>query len=334
MGNLKNIFKTLNRPEKIFIFSFFVISIFTILIELLSIALIPLIFSSLLDFDTGNVFLDKISNLISENANNKFIFILILIVLIFFFKALFLYGAKIFEVVTYKRIRLRLSELLLNNNLNLDLLEIQKDTPATKFWKMSIIMNLVSVIDSIVHLTRNLGYFIVIFLFLVYYGGSNILFMFFALVFFTFIFYLFFSKLIKKTGEIANTAKKERVNSLQNIMNGVKEIFIFNKFKYFSDEYKEYNIKFEKHAQKNILIANIPIQFIEFFGIFFICLFSLQLYSSGIASEKLLAIISVLAYGGIRLIAILKISMTHFNNYKSNTYVISVILNELKKKNS
>ena len=55
MGNVKNIFKTLNRSEKILIFSFFVISIFQILIELLSIALIPLVFSALLDFDTGNV---------------------------------------------------------------------------------------------------------------------------------------------------------------------------------------------------------------------------------------------------------------------------------------
>jgi len=48
--------------------------------------------------------------------------------------------------------------------------------------------------------------------------------------------------------------------------------------------------------------------------------------------EKIISIISVLAYGGLRLLGILKMCIVRINNYKKNSFVINVILNELQKR--
>ena len=64
----------------------------------------------------------------------------------------------------------------------------------------------------------------------------------------------------------------------------------------------------------------------------FICLFTLKLYTDDIQVEKIISIISVfILYGGIRLLGVLKMCIVRINSYKKNSFVINVILNELKK---
>ena len=153
-------------------------------------------------------------------------------------------------------------------------------------------------------------------------------------MFFTVIFYLFLSKNIKETGRLANLARKNKLNIIQNIMNGIKDIFILNKFNFFKNKFKKFIEESESNFQKNIIVTSIPIYFLEFIGILFICLFAMKLNNSGISSEKIISIISVLAYGGIRLIGTLKLSLVQINSYKTNSFITSVVLEELRKKNN
>ena len=195
-----NLFKILNKTEKITFLIILFFSSFSIFIELLSISSIPIFFSSLLDFKTENNLIDSVINWISINTENNFMFIITSIVIIFLIKSLILYFIKVYEIIVYKRIRLRLSELLLNNYLSLNLSDIQKDTPATRIWKVDIINNLVSVIDNTINLFRNFGYIFIIFIFFIYFAGSEILYLFLGLLTFASLFYIFFSRLIKKSG--------------------------------------------------------------------------------------------------------------------------------------
>ncbi len=329
-----NLFKILNSRERTSLLLLFILSIIIIFIELVTISSIPVLFSQLLNFKTNNEIFDQIINYISYNSNDSFYFIIGAIIIIFFLRSLFLYVAKIFEFIVFKRIRLRLSEYLLGNFLSSNLIIIQNDTPANKIWKMEIINNLAGVVDDIITLLKNFGFIFVIFLFFLSYVGVQIVYFFGALIFFTLIFYLFFSNLIKKIGALTDIASKNKINVIQNIMNGIKDIFILNKFNFFKNQFKKFNLEYEKNTQKSVIIHNIPIYFLEFIGILFICLFTLKLYIDDVQVEKIISIISVLAYGGIRLVGVLKMCIVRINSYKKNSFVINVILEELKKRNN
>ena len=331
-SKILNLFEILASKEKLLLLFLFIISIGVIIIELITLTSIPILFSQLLDFRTDNKIIDSIIDKISIKSVNNFSFVMYGIIIIFFFRSLFLYLAKIFEFIVYKRIRLRLSKTLLGNFLGSNLIEIQKDTPATKIWKMEIVNNLVGVLSNIITLIKNIFYILVIFIFLLSYMGGEISYFFLTLVSFTGIFYLFFANLIKKTGAKTQLAAKNKINTLQNIMNGIKDIFILNKFVFFKDQFKKFNTEYEKNSQKNLIINNFPVFFIEFIGIVFVCLFTVKLHNSGLSVAKIISIIGVLTYGGMRLIALIKGCLIQFNGYKTDSFVISVVLNELVKK--
>ncbi len=327
-----NLFEILILKEKLFLLFLLFLSISVIFIELLTLSSIPILFSQLLNFKTEHEILDDIINIIKVNSDNNFLLTLYLITFFFFLRSLFLYIAKIFEFIIFKRIRIRLSSLILENFLNSNLSEIQKDTPATKMWKMEIINNLVGVTENLLTLIKSFGLMLMIFIFLVFYAGTDIIYFFITLIFFTGIFYFIFSKFIKKTGALADLATKNKLNIIQNIMNGIKDIFILNKFIFFKKNFQRFIEEHERNLQKNTIITNLPIYFLEFIGVLFICLFTISLHKSGMSVEKIISIISVLAYGGLRLIATLKLSITQINAYKKNSFVINVVLLELRKK--
>ena len=258
-SKILNLFEILASKEKLLLLFLFIISIGVIIIELITLTSIPILFSQLLDFRTDNKIIDSIIDKISIKSVNNFSFVMYGIIIIFFFRSLFLYLAKIFEFIVYKRIRLRLSKTLLGNFLGSNLIEIQKDTPATKIWKMEIVNNLVGVLSNIITLIKNIFYILVIFIFLLSYMGGEISYFFLTLVSFTGIFYLFFANLIKKTGAKTQLAAKNKINTLQNIMNGIKDIFILNKFVFFKDQFKKFNTEYEKNSQKNLIINNFPV---------------------------------------------------------------------------
>ena len=173
-SKILNLFEILASKEKLLLLFLFIISIGVIIIELITLTSIPILFSQLLDFRTDNKIIDSIIDKISIKSVNNFSFVMYGIIIIFFFRSLFLYLAKIFEFIVYKRIRLRLSKTLLGNFLGSNLIEIQKDTPATKIWKMEIVNNLVGVLSNIITLIKNIFYILVIFIFLLSYMGGEI----------------------------------------------------------------------------------------------------------------------------------------------------------------
>ena len=156
-NNVLNLSKILTSKEKGFLLFLLILSIIVIFIELLTLSSIPILFSQLLNFEMDNKILKQLVNKITINTGNNFLPFLYIITFLFFLRSIFLYLAKILETVIFKRIRLRLSFLLIRNFLNSNLAEVQKDTPATKIWKMEIINNLVGVIENILTLIKGLG---------------------------------------------------------------------------------------------------------------------------------------------------------------------------------
>ena len=164
-SKIKNIIKILEKRELVFLFIILLLSSFGMIFEFLSIASIPLFFSTLFDLDLKIDFLKRILNF-NTTSLSSINYILFFILIIFFLKASFLFFLKIFEFVVYKRIRLRLSKILIEKYIKPDFNSELRDTSATKIWKLEIINNLSALIENSILILRNSAYiFIIIFFF-------------------------------------------------------------------------------------------------------------------------------------------------------------------------
>ena len=327
-----NTIKILNRNELINIFLILIFSCIGILLEFLSLSAIPIFFSGLLGsgLEDGN-FISKIKNLniaFFNDLNN----ILIFIVLIFFFKSTFLYLVQIFEFTVFKRIRLRLCDVLIKKYIKPDFnLEI-KDSAATQIWKIEIINNFSAVLENFGSLIRNIGYIFAIILFLVLYSSTIVIYFIFGLFIFVFSYYFLFSKKIKKTGQLSDLGRKDKVHTIQDIINGIKDINILKRFDYYLQQFKLSNIRLEKYTQKNLIISRFPFYYLEFFGVLIVVSFFFFLSNQNFNTTEILISISILAYGGLRIIGLIRTSITNLNFCKKSSFVIGVLFDEFNEK--
>ncbi len=146
------------------------------------------------------------------------------------------------------------------------------------------------------------------------------------------IYYSLVSKKLKKTGELADLGKKDKINIIQDIINGIKDINILKRFNFFLEKFKTSNITFEKYTQKNLVLSNLPVFYLEFFGVLIIVLFFLYLNSNNLKTIEIISSISVIAYAGIRIVGLLKTCLYSFSFYKKSSFIIEVLFNEFFKK--
>jgi ABC-type multidrug transport system fused ATPase/permease subunit len=327
-----NLIKILNKNEIINISLLFIFSCIGILFEFLSLSAIPIFFSGFLGtgLEATN-FISKITNLnpaFFNDLNNAFIFIL----LIFFFKSTFLYLVRIFEFSVFKRIKLRLCDILIKKYIKPDFNLELKESAATQIWKIQIINNFAAVIENFSSFVRNISYTFAIILFLILYSSIFVISFFLCLFIIVYLYYFLFSKKIKKTGQLSDLASKDKVNIINDIINGVKDINIFKRYDYYLQKFKLSNITLEKYAQKNLIISKFPFYYLEFFGVIIVISFFFFLLSQKINTTEILISISILAYGGLRIIGLTKASMNDLNFCKKSSFVIGVLFNEFNEK--
>ena len=330
-SKIKNIIKILEKRELVFLFIILLLSSFGMIFEFLSIASIPLFFSTLFDLDLKIDFLKRILNF-NTTSLSSINYILFFILIIFFLKASFLFFLKIFEFVVYKRIRLRLSKILIEKYIKPDFNSELRDTSATKIWKLEIINNLSALIENSILILRNSAYIFIIIFFLIFFSNKQVIYFIFFLFLFVIIYYSLVSKKLKKTGELADLGKKDKINIIQDIINDLKDINILKRFNFFLEKFKTSNITFEKYTQKNLVLSNLPVFYLEFFGVLIIVLFFLYLNSNNLKTIEIISSISVIAYAGIRIVGLLKTCLYSFSFYKKSSFIIEVLFNEFFKK--
>lgn len=331
-STILNIIKLLNKNEIINISLILVLSCIGVLLEFLSLSTIPIFFSGLFGtgLEDGN-FISKITNFnkaFFNDLNN----ILIFIVLIFFFKSTFLYLLQIFEFSVFKRIRLRLCDILIKKYIKPDFNLELKDSAATQIWKIQIINNFSAVIENFGSLVKNTGYVFAIILFLVLYSSTIVLYFIFGLFIFVYLYFFLLSKKIKKTGQLSDLGRKDKMQTIHDIINGIKDINIFKKYDYYLQKFKLSNITLEKYTQKNLIISKFPFYYLEFLGVLIVVSFFFFLSSQNINTTEILISISILAYGGLRVIGLTRTSISNLNFCKTSSFVIGVLFDEFNEK--
>ena len=116
------------------------LSIISIILEGLSISTIPLFFKSLfIDLEIDNTLINSLlkysGEIVSNNITNVFLFVIFL----FFFKSIFSFFLITIEFVFLKRLRLKISNILIEKFINSDLMNNYKESSATKIWKIELV---------------------------------------------------------------------------------------------------------------------------------------------------------------------------------------------------
>lgn len=326
----KKAFFLLSKEEKfkLYIISFF--TIFSILIETLSIALIVPVFDVIFFFKTEKYyFLNSFFNEFSFNDRNFKIFILILLLVAFLVKNIFLI---IFHYLTSKffylinlRISKNLFSLYLNNNYNYFLniksddffRKVYNDTEGFRYFLLSMQILLSELIFI---------FFLSIFLYI-----YNPIIFTFCLIIFSFTlgtFYIFFKKRITVWGKTYQQSVGELQQLITDGIRGIKDVIIYsieNKF------YSQFDIanKFVIFSQFKLNFVNtIPRFIMELVAIFAIVVPLIFLVLIEFDIPTLLPIFALFAVSIFKVIPSINRLVNSYNNVKYYTASVDACYNE------
>lgn len=305
------------------------LSIISIILEGLSISTIPLFFKSLFtDLEIDNTLINSLlkysGEFVSNNITNVFLFVIFL----FFFKSIFSFFLITIEFIFLKRLRLKISNILIEKFINSDLMNNYKESSATKIWKMELVNNFSYTILNLISFIKNSLYLFIILFSIVYFSSINFAIFFIIILLLIIIFYNLFKKKIVNTGKNISILTESKNNIIQNIFEGIKTILIFQKKIFFKNLFKDITVKIEKNQQTSNYISAFTLVFLDFFAILII-FFYYKLFLTENSSEYIVYNLGLITYGLMRVTSILKILNQSFYNMKRNSYSINILLEEL-----
>ena len=186
-------YKFLNLNDFISIIIILLLSAISIIIEGLTITSVPLFFSNIFqDIKINNPFLTIILDFLNKNNFNNLVDIFLVILFFFFLKSIFLYSLTILEFIFLKRLRLKISNILLDKFINNQLTTNYKESSSTKIWKIELINNFTFTIANYVSFLRSFFYLIIVLFAVIFFSIKDFIYFFLLLLIFLFTFYKIF----------------------------------------------------------------------------------------------------------------------------------------------
>lgn len=329
----KSNYKILKLKDLLFIFSIVLLSLLSVLLEGLSISAIPLFFNSLFNnLNIDNFVINFLFQYITKINTNNLSIIFLFIVFFFFFKSLFLYFLSIIEFIFLKRFRLKILKNLIDKFLDKNLNNNNKESSATKIWKIELVNNFSYTILNYISFIKNILYLFITIFFVIFFTAIEFIYPLLFLLVLILTFYIIFKKKIINTGKNIAKLTDTKNNIIQNLFEGLKTVIIFQKQAYFKKLFNNASKEVEINQQSNHFILSFPTVFLDFFTVLIIFIIY-QMYLRENSPENLIYILGLITYGFMKIISILKTLNQNFLNIKKNSYSISVLLKELEIKN-
>ena len=319
----------LNKGEKLFLFIVFLLSFIVLALETVGVATIPIIFTKFID--DGNIGkFEKIPEFFNTFLNmlDSKISLTIFIICLFFLKSVFNYFHFFLEYFILKRIRIRLLHKWIEEVLEQDYLTIQKTPVSHKIWYMGLVDTAAAIISNFLNLFKGIIICISIFLIMIFFSPINLIIFYFMILISLIIFYGVYAKKIANYGKLIALAKLGKVETLQSIFMGIKNLIIYKKQSFFKNEFSNRNLVREKNLQLSSLIGNIPNYFLEFIGILFICFYFLIVLNQNIPKSELIFNIGLVSYGSLRILSYYKLIANNFSLIKSRKFDLNTFVDE------
>ena len=321
--------KVLQNKHLYFLFFSFILSIFTILIEMIGISIIPITVINFLDLEQ-NVFNNFLFDFLKTV---EFKFFLFFLVSLFFLKSVITYLSQIYDFIIFKKIRIFITQTVYQNNLRKDYLKII-DTPSSrKMWLIENAAIFTKLIQN--YLIFFKAFFLVLLISILVLKSNFKFFLYFYLFLFLLIgiFYYFFKSILEDVGKKSIMYSNEIQKVILESFEGIKNIIIYNQFNFFTKKFNNSIFGREKNNQKSFIISQFPSSFLEFIAVVFFCSFIFISYIQNTESGDFIYIIGLISYGTIRILSFLKLAILNFNILKQKRFAIELIVNEFDEKN-
>ncbi len=341
----KKILDTLNKNQKRFFFIIIILVLLTAIIELVGIAsIIPLINLIIHDDLAGKFpkiasFLLDFSKLIIpdlflENNSLKTNYIisgLSIFVLFYLFKTISLIVLNYIFVNFTNKIALSISTGIYKGYLGLDYLFHTSKNSA--YLKQNILTEtnlFASVFNSLLILISEVIILISISCFLFFYNWQITLFVITFLIFFSIIVLIFTKKPLSSWGKKRIQSMSNRFKTIQEGLESIKEIYIYQRFSYFFNFYEKSSKLFFK-AQTNYLVTlNSTRPIFEFVGLLSLITILFILFFQNNSSDYLIATLGLFLAASLRLLPSLNKIIQSFQNIRFNNACIDRILGEFE----
>ena len=330
MELLNKIYQILNSKEKKNFKILFVISVMSMILETFSISMLVPLLNLVLSDNTDNFFFHIISsfqNLIFMERIDYSTFLLIIIFFVFSIKSLvtvyfiyyknkFVYALKAsLSSRLYEKLSLSEYDYFLKTNSSIIINYLSKEVD-----------EFISLIDSgITFFTETLIILGLLTFVIIYEPLSIYAMIFFALV--SYFIYLITRTRIEKWGNIRQFHDSLRATSINEIIDGIKEIKLLQKEEYFLKKFNIHNYGSANIAKKISTVVQLPRILLEFMGVFaiIILIFSLKLY--GTTNENTLIIVGILAAISFRVLPSLNRVLNTSQSLKFGKTVVLLIYN-------
>lgn len=341
----KKILNTLNQSQKRFFFQLIILVLLTGIIEFVGIAaIVPLINLIIEDnfaskFPKIASFLLDFSRLITpvfflENNSLKTNYVisgLSIFVLFYLFKTISLIVLNYIFVNFTNKIALSISTNIYKGYLGLDyLFHTSKNSAHLKQNILSETNTFASVFNSLLVLISEVIILISISCFLFFYNWQITLMVLIFLVFFSIILLISTRKPLSSWGTKRVQSMSNRFKTIQEGLESIKEIYIYQRFLYFFNFYEKSSKLFFK-AQTNYLVTlNSTRPIFEFIGLLGLITILFTLFFQNNSSDYLIATLGLFLAASLRLLPSLNKIIQSFQNIKFNSACIDRILDEFE----
>ena len=170
-----------------------------------------------------------------------------------------------------------------------------------------------------------------IILFLLFYNFQATIIIFLSTSLVSIIIFYIPSKRLKFWGKQRQFHDNKKVKFIQDAFGSFKEIKILSLENFFLNNYRPHNTKSADVVAKNVFVGQLPRLFLEFFGVFCICGFTILLLFLKKDYSEILPLIVIYSAAGIRLLPSFTKLIAGLQKIKFSSVVIELIYNEIKK---
>ena len=297
-------------------------------------SLLPLlnsVFASSFDDTLFSKYLDFLEG---KFSNNYLHVSLLIILLTFAFKNLLIFAHTKFVSSFMFYLSLDLQRKTFENYINKKYVEI-KDEDSSKILRdidQESKMLASTFVSPMLTLLLNFTTVLFILFFLLIYNFKITLIITSILVFFLIIFNFFFKKRLEILGQRRQNAAKDLIKTIKETFNGFKELKIYNKVDLFMHNFRKKSIKLASIGITRSVISIAPKLISELIIILIIVIAIFLSTQSGSSINKSLAVISVYAIAGFRLMPSFISLVLHYQKMNFSNAVINLMFELLNHK--
>ena len=321
--NFKKTIEILNINEKVKLLIIFILSFVNSAIETIGVgAVLPLI-TAVYDFEllSNYKFIEDLVIFFmgSFSETNTIKFFLLFLISLFLFKAIFqIYFNKLkINVMTDVTTRLQSNllssyfiknwEFHLKNNSSFLIRKISGEVSQFKN----------KILNSYLEILTELILFIGIYLLLMIVQPKISIILLIIFLVFGYIFLRIYKIKINKLGTLRLEFSGVTTKSLIEIFSMIKEIFIYDKKKFFSNSFEEKNRKYANIDKQLSMISIYPKIIFEFIGIMVLTIITYYLLITGIDKQNIIAILGLYIAALVKILPCVVKIVSSFNKYKS-----------------